>query len=140
MDSRAGTAKRAAARTSSGAPVAGSVTAGEPDAQVTTTAADEPAVAVPGLPVVPPTAPVPGPPPARAVPAASVPTATSAPLLSLTPQQAACRHTVTRTRMRSGKLWRYCEECDYAVPVDQAPREVLRPLADLPGSVGRLGG
>lgn len=42
--------------------------------------------------------------------------------------------------MRGGKLQRYCEECDYAVPVDQAPREVLRPLTDLPGSVGRLGG
>lgn len=140
MDSRAGTAKRAA-RTSRGAPAAGGVTAGEPDVRVTTTAADE-AAAVPGLPVVRPPAPVPAPPPAPAVPAApaapSLPAA--APVPSLTPQQAACRHTVTRTRMRGGKLQRYCEECDYAVPVDQAPREVLRPLTDLPGSVGRLGG
>lgn len=138
MDSRAGTAKRSAARTSSGAPVAGGVTAGEPDVQVTSTAADEPA-AVPVLPVVPPTVPAPGPPPAPVAPAVPAPVAVIVPGPVLTPEQAACRHTVTRTRMRGGKLQRYCEECDYAVPVAQAPREVLRPLTEIAGTVGRLG-
>lgn len=68
------------------------------------------------------------------------PAAQAAPAVAQAPPPTAppadCRHTVTRTRSRAGKLWRYCEACGYELTVDQAPREVLRPLTDVLGTGG----